>query len=210
MAKNKDNKNTRQGLMIIPILIICLLLLLIIVFSIISYSKNVKSLKAEDTLYYFYGDEINYGETSPDRIGQVYHAHRENGGDVNPKAITKSTYYFINVLVPGYYKEFSENKSSIKEYFEKNKNEIDIYTAIKSYEDFEKLVNAILNIKPSDGKLVYESSRFDSDTIDVDTSGTLRVDLYIKYQNCEEFKVKMSMKDTSKYTTSAIGYRIED
>lgn len=207
MAKNNNKKDTRQGLKIIPILIICLIILLAILITIVLYSKNVRSLKTEETLYYVYSDEIKYHETSPERIGHVYHAYK---GDVNPKAITKSTYYFTHVLVPDYYKDFSSGKTSIKSYFDKNKEAVDVYTAIKSFDEFEKLVNAILNIKPSDGKLVYESSRFDSDSIVVDGSGTLKVDLYIKYKNCDEFKVKMSMKDTSKYTTSAIGYRIED
>ena len=207
MAKNKDKKDTRQGLKIIPILIICLLLIVIIIAAIVRYTKSIRSLKTEDTLYYIYGNEINYNETSPARIGQVYHAY---SGDVNPKAISKSTYFFMTVLVPDYYKEFSSGKINTNSYFEKYKNEIDIYTAIKSYDDFEKLVSAILNIKPADGKLVYESSRFDPDTITVDASGTLRVDLYIKYKNCEEFKVKMSMRDSSKYTSSAIGYLVEE
>lgn len=167
------------------LLILILILLVVLIICIIGLSKIKKIRSSEENLEYINSDELDEGTISPEMIHVVIALYK---GDLNPKAISKSTYHFINHLVPEYLKKCT-NEEITKKYFQKNKYDIYLDTGINKEEEFINLIN---NINKLSGNLEFETSRFDKDSIVKNNNGIEAI-LYIKYKNNEEISVKVKL-----------------
>lgn len=165
------------------ILILILMVSLIVCLVGLIKIKNVRNSK--ENLEYINSDELDEGTVSPSMIHVVIALYE---GDLNPKAISKSTYHFINHLVPEYLKKCT-NEEITRKYFQKNKNDIYLDIGIDEETKFIDLINEISKLS---GDLEFESSRFDKDNVIVNTNGTEAI-LYIKYKNNEEIAVKVKL-----------------
>ena len=167
----------------IIIAIIILLIALIIVIFQLNKLKGTRTSK--ENLEYINSDELEDGTVSPDMIHVVIALYE---GELNPKAISKSTYHFINHLVPEYLKK-CKNEERRREYFQRNKEDIYLDIGINKEEEFISLINEINTLS---GNLEFESSRFDKDTLVVKNNRVEAV-LYIKYRNNDEINVNVNL-----------------
>ncbi len=153
--------------------------------------KNLRKENAprtsEENLAYINSDELEEGTISPDMIHVVIALYE---GELNPKAISKSTYHFINHLVPEYLKK-CKNDEVARKYFQKNKDNINFDIGISKEEEF---VNLIHEIQKLSGNLEFESSRFDPDEVIVKSNHVEAV-LYIKYKNNDEIAVTIRLSN---------------
>lgn len=168
------------------LIILILIILLVLMITLIILKSHIRTPK--ENLEYINSDEMDSGTFSPQMIHIVI-AYYE--GDLNPKAISKSTYYFVNNMIPKLLKECSDD-SKIDKYFEKNMDEIKFNIGINDKDEFKALMQ---EIKKLSGKLEFESSRFDRDNITRENS-SLKTILYVKYKNNPElsFDVTISNK----------------
>lgn len=164
------------------IIIILLIILLIVVLSLIIIKLNIRTPR--QNLDYINSNEIDEGTFSPQMIHVVVASYE---GDLNPKAISKSAYYFLNTVIPKYLKECNDSEK----YFEKNKDAIKLDIGVTNSEEFSNLMQ---EIKKLSGNLEYESSRFDADNIKKDFKG-LKTTLYIKYKNNPEISFDITISD---------------
>ncbi len=170
---------------ILIVIMIILLIILMIVIVTLNKLKTKNDRTSEENLEYINSDELEEGTISPDMIHVVIALYE---GELNPKAISKATYYFINDLVPEYLKK-CKNEEVTRKYFEKNKDNIYLDIGINKEDEFVNLIN---EIKKLSGKLEFESSRFDKDSINV-KSNHLETVLYIKYKDNEEIAIRMKL-----------------
>lgn len=75
-------------------------------------------------------------------VGNVSEVFSIYKGDMDSIILDKSAYNFANFLIPEYYK--IEN---VNEYYEKNKKIIEKFTRISTFEEFNKLVQKIKELK---------------------------------------------------------------
>lgn len=167
---------------IIIAMIILLIALIIVVFQL---NKLKGTRTSKENLEYINSDELEDGTVSPDMIHVVIALYE---GELNPKAISKSTYHFINHLVPEYLKK-CKNEEITREYFQRNKEDIYLDIGINKEEEFISLINEINTLS---GNLEFESSRFDKDTLVVKNNRVEAV-LYIKYRNNDEINVNVNL-----------------
>lgn len=176
-----------------------ILILLIIIFLLTIFLINISSRKSsKQYLKYITSDEIDENTTSPKMIHYVLSAYK---GVVNPKALSKSTYYIINQKIPEYLKYCKTNKD-IDKYFEKNENDIYLDLGIDDKEQFEKFMDEINKLS---GDLKYESSRFDKEYTSIESDYTETV-IHIKYENQEEISLDMIIKNYSEQDEPVIVY----
>ena len=168
------------------ILILLILVLLMCMITLIIIKNQLRT--PEENLKYINSNEMDKGTVSPEMIHVVIASYE---GELNPKAISKSTYYFINYVIPEYLNE-CKNDSKTDKYFEKNKDKINLDIGINNKDEFKNLIQ---EIKKLSGKLEFESSRFDKDNINKE-SYNLKTILYVKYKNNSEisFNVTISNK----------------
>lgn len=102
-----NKKNVKKRIVIILIILIIALLLLILMMN------RVRT--PQETFKYIYSDEMDEGTFSPEMIHIVIAAYE---GKVNPKAISKATYYMITSRIPEYLNNCKDDDSTEK-YFEK-------------------------------------------------------------------------------------------
>lgn len=168
---------------------ILLLIIIIVVVVLIALIMLLDTTKSHiNNLEYINSDEMNEGTFSPEKIHVLLQIYK---GDLNPKAISKSTYYFTQSLVPEYYKK-CKTEFSAKRYYFNNKKNIFIDTGINSEEDFLKLNSEIQKLS---GELIFESSRFGIDEMKKKSDG-VETYLYIKYKNNDEIKIKVIIYNT--------------
>ncbi len=167
---------------IIIAMIILLIALIIVIFQL---NKLKGTRTSKENLEYINSDELEDGTVSPDMIHVVIALYE---GELNPKAISKSTYHFINHLVPEYLKK-CKNEEITREYFQRNKEDIYLDIGINKEEEFISLINEINTLS---GNLEFESSRFDKDTLVVKNNRVEAV-LYIKYRNNDEINVNVNL-----------------
>lgn len=172
----KKKINPKKIILILLILIIVLLFLLLI---------RLKARTTKENFEYIYSDEMDENTFSPEMIHLVIAAYE---GDVNPKAITKSTYNFITNLIPEYLNKCVDENETQK-YFERNKESIYLLLGIDNQEGFKNLIQ---EIKKLSGDLVFEYAKFDRETIKRNTNN-LTVVLKIKYENQEEISVNVKI-----------------
>ena len=176
---------------------IFLVIILLIIFTLLLRISIINKNSSQDNLEYIYSEEIKEGTTSPDMIHVVIALYK---GEVDPRSISKSTYYFINTVVPNYLKKCTNDKKTEK-FFKKNLDNIkmDVNT---NKSEFKGLISEIRKLS---GELEYESSRFDSDTIRRTNKG-LEAMLYIKYKNNPEISVKVTILNEPDLNKSPIKY----
>ena len=175
----KNLKRIRKKILItIIILTILLVALLIVVFMQTNTKRNLE---------YINSDEMNEGTVSPDFIHVVVASYK---GKLNPKAISKSTYYFINELVPKYLKK-CDNSESARKYFQRNLKDIKLDIGVEKEEEFLKLMEEIQKLTP---ELKLERSYFNMDEIENNYNNT-KANLYIKYENNPEISVKLTISN---------------
>lgn len=175
----------------ILLLIICLLLVLVVKIS------NIRDSK--ESFEYIISDKMDEETVSPSMIHVVLGLYK---GDVDPKAISKSTYYFVNTVIPKYYQKYSSIEKA-ESYYDKYKEDIYLDTGIDNKEEFIKLINQINKIENS--KII--SSRFDKDYIIV-TEDYLETILYVKLENDKEVSFKVIINNDYSLKTHFIKYSI--
>lgn len=175
-----------KKILILAVIMILMILLLSLIILLIQNKRTPK-----ENFKYIYSDEMDEGTFSPEMIHIVIARYE---GDINPKAITKASYNLINKVIPTYSK-YCKDEKSMKDYFDKNKNEITLETGILTENEFEKFINEINKLS---GKLKFESAKFDRESITVNKND-LEVVLKIKYKDNEEISIntKINNKKTS-------------
>ncbi len=178
------------------IVIVLMLLFLLLGIIITIYINKIRTPK--EMYSYIYSDEIDEGTFSPKMIHMVIVAYE---GEVNPKAISKSTYYMITNRIPEYLNKCKDNKS-LNDYFEKNSNSIYLATGINNNEQFKKL---LAELKKVSGKLKLDCAEFDRETIKVNKNN-LEVVLKIKYEKQEEILLNMRISNKESVKKPAIEF----
>ncbi len=180
------------------IFVTMLILLIILAVLLIVLKNNIRTPK--ENLSYINSDEMEEGTFSPDKIHVIIAAYVYEG-ELNPKAISKSTYYFINSIIPEFLKQCTDDEKTDK-YFEKNSENIKINIGITEKEEFEALINEIRKLS---GKLEYENSWFDLDSINR-TRHNLETILHIKYKDNPEITVKLTISNKQYRNKTSIKY----
>lgn len=195
--KSKEKKIKKK---FVVLLIVCCLLLLSLLGALLYF---VIAELPENKLTYINSDEMKEGTTSPKMIHVVISRY---DGDLNPKAITKSTYNFINSIIPKYLKKISNEDEAISYY---NKNIQEIYTEI-GIRNQNEFIDLYKEISKLEGELEYESSKFKLNEVEKGNRET-EANLYIQYSNNPEICIKIIVSNrvyenrtSIKYTT--IGY----
>lgn len=178
-------KRKRKAKNMAKIILLVLVLLTVLVTFLFIILKNVSNPKKN--LEYMNSDEMARGTFSPKFIHIVVASYE---GEVNPKAITKATYYFTTNLVPKYLKKCSNEEDS-KKYYSENSEAIKIDIGIDNESEFLELMKEIQKLTP---KLELESSTFKKDEIQVNKKN-LEAVLYIKYQDNPEISVKTTISN---------------
>lgn len=195
MSKKSKEKKIEKKFVIIFILLCVALVSLMgtMLFVVITESP-------EEKLAYINSNEMKEGTTSPKMIHAVITRYE---GDLNPKAITKSTYNFINTIIPKYLNEIDSEEDAKKYYNNKSK---DIYTeiGIGNEEDFIELYRVLSKLS---GNLEVESSTFKLDEVEVKPGGT-EANLYIKYLNNPEICIKIIISNNVLSGRTSIKYTI--
>lgn len=175
------------------ILLIFILLIFLGVLMVVKFYLTKDKINFE----YIYSDEMKNGTFSPKMIHLVIAAYE---GDVNPKSISKSTYYMITTKIPEYLKNCSDNNT--EKYFNKNKDSIYLDTGITNKDDFDKLIKELSKLS---GKLELEYAIFDRETIKVNKTN-LEVVLKIKYKDQEEISLNVRIKNKQRDEVPSIEY----
>lgn len=183
MDKKNNNKKTAR--------IVLILIIILFISAIILIVALMNDRTPKENLEYINSEEIDEGTFSPEFIHIIVASYE---GDVNPKAISKSTYYFTTNLVPKYLK-YCDNEENTKKYYNQNTEDIKIDIGIESEEEFIELISEIQKLTPN---LEYEYSRFGKDEI-VSNNRNLQAKLYIKYKNNPEICVTTTISN-SEYT----------
>ncbi len=190
-SKNKKSKNKKIILFSI-IMMLVLLSCMVIVINIIRLNDP------EVNLEYINSDEMRDETFSPDMIHIVISKYE---GNLNPKAISKSTYYFINTVVQRYLNNCVDEEST-KRYFNSNADSIYIDIGIDSEDEFYELIQEIDKLN---GKLEYENATFKMNEIYVNSNNTEAI-LYIKYKDNPEISVKTTISNRVYNNRSSIKY----
>lgn len=182
MKKNNNIKLKKKIVLIVLILLVIVLLTMIVL-------KN-KIRTPRENFQYIYSDEMDEGTFSPKMIHMVIAAY---DGEINPKAITKSTYYIITQKIPEYVMNCRDD-DSLERYFKKNRESIYLETGIKDKENFKCFITELRKLS---GNLEYEYAIFDRETIKVNKN-SLDVLLKVKYKNNDEisFNVQIENKES--------------
>lgn len=191
MKNRKDyNISNKKKIIIILIILMLVLLLLVILKSRIRTSQEM--------FEYIYSNDMDEETFSPEMIHIVIAAYE---GDINPKAISKATYYMITNRIPEYLKNCKDNQS-LNKYFEKNAESIYLETGIENYDDFKRLIDEFRKLS---GNLKLEYAKFDRDSIKVNKNN-LEVILKIKYQEQDEISLNMKIKNKKTANSPAIEF----
>lgn len=188
--KKKANLNKNKKIVISMLIVLTILIVILIVLINILRTP-------QETFEYIYSDEMDKGTFSPEMIHIVIAAYE---GEVNPKAISKSTYYLITEIIPEYLNKCKDGDTN--KYFDKESNSIYLMTGIKNKEDFKKFMD---ELKKLNGNLKFEYAKFDRESVKVNEND-LEVVLKIKYQNQEEISVNMRIKNTESETRPSIEF----
>lgn len=188
--KKKANLNKNKKIVISMLIVLTILIVILIVLINILRTP-------QETFEYIYSDEMDEGTFSPEMIHIVIAAYE---GEVNPKAISKSTYYLITELIPEYLNKCKDGDTN--KYFDKESNSIYLMTGIKNKEDFKKFMD---ELKKLNENLKFEYAKFDRESVKVNEND-LEVVLKIKYQNQEEISVNMRIKNTESETRPSIEF----
>ena len=188
--KKKANLNKNKKIVISMLIVLTILIVILIVLINILRTP-------QETFEYIYSDEMDKGTFSPEMIHIVIAAYE---GEVNPKAISKSTYYLITEIIPEYLNKCKDGDTN--KYFDKESNSIYLMTGIKNKEDFKKFMD---ELKKINGNLKFEYAKFDRESVKVNEND-LEVVLKIKYQNQEEISVNMRIKNTESETRPSIEF----
>ena len=185
----------RKNKLIRLITILGILLLVLVLISIIITSDK----KPEDVLAYINSDEMKDGVTSPDMIHIVLGLYK---GELNPKALSKSTYIFISEIIPEYSSKL-KNEKQVEKYFDKNTERIKLELGITGKKDFKELVEKVQKLK---GNLNLEYATFDKDSVKVNRNNT-QADLKIKYYENPELTFNITIHNKVKGNSSTIVYK---
>lgn len=197
MSRKAKEKMIKKKFVVL--LIVCCLLLVSLLGTLL---YCVIAELPENKLAYINSNEMKDGTTSPKMIHVVISRYE---GDLNPKAITKSTYNFINSIIPKYLKKIDSEDDAIK-YYNKNKSEINKEIGIKNETEFVDLYKEISKLE---GKLKYESSKFKMDEVEKGDRET-EANLYIQYSNNPEICVKIIISDRIYANKTSIKYTTID
>lgn len=192
--KSKEKKMERK----IIILLIASFVVLVSLLGALLFFITTESPK--EKLNYINSDEMKEGTTSPKMIHAVITRYE---GNLNPKAITKSTYNFINTIVPKYLKEINTEEEA-KEYYNKHSEDIYVEIGIGKEDDFLELYKELSKLS---GELKCESATFKLNEVEVKTAST-EANLYIKYADNPEICIKIIISNNVYTNRSSIKYSI--
>jgi hypothetical protein len=153
---------------------------------------------SEKKLEYINSDDIDESVISPDMIHVVISKYE---GELNAKAISKSTYYFVTELIPKYKENCTDEETATK-YYNKHQDDIINEIALKSEKSFLNIVNKINTLQ---GDLELESYKFKMDEIE-NTSDSTIARLYVKYKDNEEISFKVTIYNRQYSNQSSIKY----
>ena len=182
MIALKKKKIVRNLIFIISFMALILIIFLII--NIRKYNNNEDIIRLKE----MNSDSFSKVLMVPYNIDKLYSHY---GGDVSLATIEKSMYSFTHDIVPQYKEIFSKQyKNEVENYYEQNKFAIGVDTGISEIDEFESLIEGIMQLEGSLTIQTYELSS----AIPSKTSRYLVSRLFVKYKNNKRiiFKVKIS------------------
>lgn len=166
---------------------------ILIIFLGIELTQNT----GKENYEYIISDEMKKETKSPEMIHVILSLYK---GEVNPKFIAKSNYYFIDSVIPRYQKE-CKNLDKAQKYFSDNKEDIYYDTGIEEEQEFLDLIENINKLNKSK----IESSRFDKKDVIV-SDKCLETKLYVKSKKDTEIKFKVTIDNKMNPNTPFIKY----
>lgn len=193
-------KNSKYKLKKIKFIIKFSIILLIFTGVIILIINNNNKNNLEDKLKYINSNEWN-NERYPENMPILLEAYK---GDLKAQNIGKSLYYVANEYFPKINLELQgSNEKDIRKYYNNNSKEISMMLGSINEDEFVLLVNEILKIKTSGAK--FEKYYLDIESI-VSKKDITNGDLYIKYENSDEIRIKISVINYFKDQVSSVKY----
>lgn len=195
-----DKKNTNKIRKIKTCLLLLMILVVILIIAIIYIYKNDSNNEEISKLRYIYNQEWN-DEVFPKGMPEFI---RNYEGELTAQNIGKSIYYVITDSIPMYNKTLSDKSDEqLKEYFQNNKVGISVDFGIENELDFIRLIKEIEKIYSEEFEL--EKFYIDESSI-IPTLTNTTADLYIKYKDCEEVKLKIKVSSDKNNNMSSIKY----
>lgn len=195
MSKIKNYKKKIAILIFILVIVMIALIILLKVFE-----ANDDLAISKEKLAYINSEEWN-DELFPKGMPAFL---RSYSGEQTSYNIGKNIYYVADELIPKYNKNLKDlSEQELKEYFEENRELIEINFGVRTERDFMTLMKKILKINSTSFQLqnfyIDESSVMKSDS---NTKATL----YIKYDGADEIKIDIKVYNQLQETVSSIMY----
>lgn len=178
--------------------IFCVILVLLIIIILLIDKKEENNYR--EVFQYINSDQWNE-EKYPTGLPILIDVYE---GELKAQNIGKSLFYVANEFIPEINSKLQGAKErDIRKYYNANKKEILMILGGINEEEFVLLVKEIIKIKYVDAK--FEKYYFDIESI-IGEKNSVTGDLNIKYENCDEIKIKINVIGYFKNEVSSVKY----